>query len=209
MHQPYRDWRSRTGRLESPGGEDSTKRTRAAGCILEGQDIGIHCANFGARDAFAPVDCDREGRGNRHVARPGHLLRGAEPAQRGFSGVFYVGVRTTGVFCRPTCLARPPKRENCESFADARQAMLAFYRRCKRCRPLSHPNETSAIVRRLVHAIEREPDRLWRAADFDALHVHASTARRQFRKRFGITFVEYYERAGSAQHSRPFAPASA
>jgi AraC family transcriptional regulator of adaptative response/methylated-DNA-[protein]-cysteine methyltransferase len=46
-------------------------------------------------------------------------------------------------------------------------------------------------VRQLVDAIEREPDRLWRAADFDALHVHASTARRQFRKRFGMTFVEY------------------
>jgi AraC family transcriptional regulator of adaptative response/methylated-DNA-[protein]-cysteine methyltransferase len=69
--------------------------------------------------------------------------------------------------------------------------MLASYRPCKRCRPLSHPNETSAVVRQLVDAIEREPDRLWRAADLDALHVHASTARRQFRKRFGMTFVEY------------------
>jgi len=33
-----------------------------------------------------------------------------------YEGVFYVGVRTTGVFCRPTCPARPPKRENCEFF---------------------------------------------------------------------------------------------
>jgi AraC family transcriptional regulator, regulatory protein of adaptative response / methylated-DNA-[protein]-cysteine methyltransferase len=107
-----------------------------------------------------------------------------------FEGVFYVGVRTTGVFCRPTCPARPPKRENCEFFADARQAMLASYRPCKRCRPLSHPNETSAIVRQLVDAIEREPDRLWRAADFDALHVHASTAP-PVRRRFGMTSVEY------------------
>src|SRR5262245_31808419 len=97
-----------------------------------------------------------------------------------FEGVFYVGVRTTGVFCRPTCPARPPKRENCEFFADARQAMLASYRPCKRCRPLSHPNETSAVVPQLVDAIEREPDRLWRAAGLDALHVHASSARRQF-----------------------------
>ena len=39
-----------------------------------------------------------------------------------FDGVFYVGVRTTGVFCRPTCPARPPKRENCEFFKDAQQA---------------------------------------------------------------------------------------
>jgi AraC family transcriptional regulator, regulatory protein of adaptative response / methylated-DNA-[protein]-cysteine methyltransferase len=100
-------------------------------------------------------------------------------------------VRTTGVFCRPTCPARPPKRENCEFFADAQQALLASYRPCKRCRPLSHPNQTSDVVRLLVDAVEREPDRRWRDADLDALHVHASTARRQFRKRFGMTFVEY------------------
>jgi AraC family transcriptional regulator, regulatory protein of adaptative response / methylated-DNA-[protein]-cysteine methyltransferase len=97
-----------------------------------------------------------------------------------FEGVFYVGVRTTGVFCRPTCPARPPKRENCEFFVDVRQAMLASYRPCKRRRPLSHPNETSEVVRQLVDVIEREPDKPWRAADFDALPVHASTARRQF-----------------------------
>jgi AraC family transcriptional regulator of adaptative response/methylated-DNA-[protein]-cysteine methyltransferase len=108
-----------------------------------------------------------------------------------YEGVFYVGVRTTGVFCRPTCPARPPKRENCEFFADAQQAMLASYRPCKRCRPLSHPDETSEVVRLLVHAVEHEPDRRWRDADFDALSVHASTARRQFKKRFGMTFVEY------------------
>jgi AraC family transcriptional regulator of adaptative response/methylated-DNA-[protein]-cysteine methyltransferase len=108
-----------------------------------------------------------------------------------FEGVFYVGVRTTGVFCRPTCPACPPRRDNCEFFTDARQAMLASYRPCKRCRPLSHPNETSDVVRLLVGAVERAPDKRWRDADFDALHVHASTARRQFGKRFGLTFVAY------------------
>jgi AraC family transcriptional regulator of adaptative response/methylated-DNA-[protein]-cysteine methyltransferase len=108
-----------------------------------------------------------------------------------FDGVFYVGVKTTGIFCRPTCPARKPKRENCEFFADAQSALLAAYRPCARCRPLSHPDETSDVVRRLVAAVEREPTKRWRDADFDALAVHASTARRQFRKRFGMTFVEY------------------
>jgi AraC family transcriptional regulator of adaptative response/methylated-DNA-[protein]-cysteine methyltransferase len=117
-----------------------------------------------------------------------------------FDGVFYVGVRTTGIFCRPTCPARKPKRENCEFFADAQAALLASYRPCERCRPLSHPNETSDIVRRLVEAVERDPSKRWRDADFDALAVNASTARRQFRKRFGMTFVEYARarRLGSA-----------
>jgi AraC family transcriptional regulator of adaptative response/methylated-DNA-[protein]-cysteine methyltransferase len=117
-----------------------------------------------------------------------------------FDGVFYVGVRTTGIFCRPTCPARKPKRENCEFFPDAQAALLAAYRPCARCRPLSHPNETSDVVRRLVEAVERDPHRRWRDADFDALAVHASTARRQFQKRFGMTFVEYARarRLGSA-----------
>jgi AraC family transcriptional regulator of adaptative response/methylated-DNA-[protein]-cysteine methyltransferase len=117
-----------------------------------------------------------------------------------FDGVFYVGVRTTGIFCRPTCPARKPKRENCEFFVDAQAALLAAYRPCSRCRPLSHPNETSDVVRRLVAAVEREPLKRWRDADFDALAVHASTARRQFQKRFGMTFVEYARarRLGSA-----------
>jgi AraC family transcriptional regulator, regulatory protein of adaptative response / methylated-DNA-[protein]-cysteine methyltransferase len=108
-----------------------------------------------------------------------------------YEGVFYVGARTTGVFCRPTCPARPPKRENCEFFPEAQQAMLASYRPCRRCRPLSRPNETSEVVRRLVDAVERAPDKRWRDADFDALDVHASTARRQFRKRLKMTFVAY------------------
>jgi len=117
-----------------------------------------------------------------------------------YDGVFYVGVRTTGIFCRPTCPARKPKRENCEFFADAQAALLASYRPCERCRPLSHPNETSDVVRKLVAAVEREPTKRWRNTDFDALAVHASTARRQFQKRFGMTFVEYARarRLGSA-----------
>ena len=117
-----------------------------------------------------------------------------------YEGVFYVGVRTTGIFCRPTCPARKPKRENCEFFTDAQAALLASYRPCARCRPLSHPNETSDVVRKLVAAVEREPLKRWRDADFDALAVHASTARRQFQKRFGMTFIEYARarRLGSA-----------
>lgn len=108
-----------------------------------------------------------------------------------YEGVFYVGVKTTGVFCRPTCPARKPKFENCEFFATAQQALLASYRPCKRCRPLSHPNHVSGIVQALVEAVEANPEKRWKDEDFQRLSVHASTARRQFQKRFGMTFVEY------------------
>jgi AraC family transcriptional regulator of adaptative response/methylated-DNA-[protein]-cysteine methyltransferase len=108
-----------------------------------------------------------------------------------YEGVFYVGVKTTGVFCRPTCPARKPKLENCEFYATAQQALLASYRPCQRCQPLSHPNHVSEIVRVLVEAVENNPEKRWKGQDFKYLSVDESTARRQFKKRFGMTFVEY------------------
>jgi AraC family transcriptional regulator of adaptative response/methylated-DNA-[protein]-cysteine methyltransferase len=60
-----------------------------------------------------------------------------------------------------------------------------------RCRPLSHPNQVSDLVRRLVDAVEADPSRRWKDNDFENLSVDASTARRQFKKRFGMTFVEF------------------
>ncbi|MDZ4322605.1 MAG: Ada metal-binding domain-containing protein, partial [Alphaproteobacteria bacterium] len=108
-----------------------------------------------------------------------------------YEGVFYVGVKTTGVFCRPTCPARKPKFENCEFFETAQEALLASFRPCKRCRPLSHPNQVSELVATLVNAVEANPEKRWKERDFQELSVDASTARRQFKKRFGMTFVEY------------------
>ncbi|NNM59990.1 MAG: bifunctional transcriptional activator/DNA repair protein Ada [Legionellales bacterium] len=108
-----------------------------------------------------------------------------------YEGVFYVGVKTTGVFCRPTCPARKPKFENCEFFETAEQALLASFRPCQRCRPLSHPNKVSSLVTKLVDAVEAHPEKRWKDPDFKALGVDVSTARRQFKKRFGMTFVQY------------------
>ena len=108
-----------------------------------------------------------------------------------YDGIFYVGVKTTGVFCHPTCPARKPKFENCIFYESAHQAICAGYRPCKRCRPLSHPNRVSEIVQVLVEAVEAEPDKKWSTEDVKAFYVDPSTARRQFQKRFGMTFIEY------------------
>ncbi|WP_341357894.1 trifunctional transcriptional activator/DNA repair protein Ada/methylated-DNA--[protein]-cysteine S-methyltransferase [Rossellomorea sp. y25] len=108
-----------------------------------------------------------------------------------YDGVFYVGVKTTGVFCRPTCPARKPKFENCEFYETAQQALLASFRPCKRCQPLTYPNSISDVVKKLVEAVESNPEKRWKDKDFQELSIDASTARRQFKKRFGMTFVEY------------------
>lgn len=108
-----------------------------------------------------------------------------------YEGIFFAGITSTGIFCRPTCPARKPKFEHCEFFKTAEQALLASYRPCKRCQPLSHPNQVSPVIQKLVEAVESEPEKRWTDADFRALSIDASTARRQFKKRFGMTFVQY------------------
>ncbi|WP_211276392.1 Ada metal-binding domain-containing protein [Francisella halioticida] len=66
-----------------------------------------------------------------------------------FEGTFFVGVKTTGVFCCPTFPARKPKFINCEFFKSAKEAMLASFRACQRCQPLSHPTKFHQSLKNL------------------------------------------------------------
>src|SRR3990167_2092864 len=108
-----------------------------------------------------------------------------------YEGLFYVGVKTTGVFCRPTCPAKKPKFENCEFFTTAKEALLASFRPCKRCQPLFYPKDVNPLIKKLIDAIEANPEKRWKTVDLRALKVDDSTARRQFKKRYGMTFLEY------------------
>ncbi len=77
---------------------------------------------------------------------------------RRFDGRFFVGVRTTGIYCRPICPAVAPKRENVRFFPSAAAASEAGFRPCLRCRPECAPgtpawNGTSTTVRRGLRLI--------------------------------------------------------
>ncbi len=108
-----------------------------------------------------------------------------------YDGILFVGVKTTGIFCRPTCPAKRPKPENCEFFKTAQGAMLAGYRACKRCHPHALPDAASDTIKHLIRAVEENPEKRWKASDFKALGIDESTVRRQFKKRFNMTFVAY------------------
>src|SRR5690349_1457800 len=76
-----------------------------------------------------------------------------------FDGRFFTGVKTTGIYCRPICPARTPKRENCIFYPSAAAAQEAGFRPCLRCRPESSPDlgawrGTSATVSRALALIE-------------------------------------------------------
>jgi AraC family transcriptional regulator of adaptative response / DNA-3-methyladenine glycosylase II len=68
-----------------------------------------------------------------------HIWRAVEAKDPRFDGWFFCGVRTTGIYCRPSCPARTPKRENVRFFATAAAAQAAGFRACKRCRPDATP----------------------------------------------------------------------
>jgi len=94
-----------------------------------------------------------------------------------FDGKFFVGVKTTGIYCRPICPAKP-KRENVEFFASRFEAERAGYRPCLRCRPESAPQSPawigkSAVVQRAVKMIHSQ----------ETIDFHED----EFAARFGVT----------------------
>ncbi|MDR7087313.1 AraC family transcriptional regulator of adaptative response / DNA-3-methyladenine glycosylase II [Aeromicrobium panaciterrae] len=73
--------------------------------------------------------------------------RAAESRDARFDGVFFVGVKTTGIYCRPSCPAVTPKRQNVLFYASAAAAQDAGFRACRRCRPDTTPGSPEWNVR--------------------------------------------------------------
>ena len=109
-----------------------------------------------------------------------------------FEGIFIVAVRTTRIFCRPTCRVRTPKRENVEFFRSASEALHAGYRPCLRCRPLQREREAPPVVAQLLAAVEADPTHRLRDADLARKGIDPSTARRAFKRYCGMTFHAYH-----------------
>ncbi|MCG8440309.1 MAG: trifunctional transcriptional activator/DNA repair protein Ada/methylated-DNA--[protein]-cysteine S-methyltransferase [Caulobacterales bacterium] len=107
-----------------------------------------------------------------------------------YDGRAFVGVTSTGVFCRLTCPARKPKRENSRFFPNAAAAFEAGFRPCRRCRPLHAMADADPVVTALLDALAGAPDRRWSEHDIAAMGFDASTVRRAFKRRFGATFLQ-------------------
>jgi AraC family transcriptional regulator, regulatory protein of adaptative response / methylated-DNA-[protein]-cysteine methyltransferase len=116
-----------------------------------------------------------------------HILR-RDPE---LDGVIYVGVKTTGIFCRPVCPARTPLSKNITFYGSPDDALLAGYRPCKRCRPLDDPNAPGVLLDKLLALVEEDPSRRWSEEDLRDMGIEPATARRQFQKRFDMSFSQY------------------
>lgn len=108
-----------------------------------------------------------------------------------YDGVFYLGVKTTGIFCRPSCRAKKPLPRNVEFFATPRQASFAGYRPCKRCRPLEAPGKPPAWAAQLIAAIERDPGTPIREHQLRARGLDPARVRRFFQNHYGMSFAAY------------------
>lgn len=108
-----------------------------------------------------------------------------------FEGIFLAGVRTTGIFCRPTCPARKPRRENVEFFPRAGDALAAGYRPCQRCRPLEPQGAFPEWLQPLMEAVEADPRRRWTAQSITGFGVDPTRVRRWFQANHGMTFLAY------------------
>ncbi len=109
----------------------------------------------------------------------------------GYDGVFWTAVRTTGIFCRPSCPARKPKPANCEFFPTVKQALFAGYRPCKRCRPLEAPGTRPAWIAPLLDELDNEPHPRFAARDLRERGLDPARVSRYFTARYGMTFAAY------------------
>ncbi len=117
------------------------------------------------------------------------MIRAYQAHDSSYDGIFFTAVRTTGVFCRPSCRPpRLPKPENVEFFGSIRQAVFAGYRPCKLCRPQTiegaPPDWASTLIQRVV----KDPSSRLKAADLKPFGVTPERARRWFQENYGMTF---------------------
>ena len=108
-----------------------------------------------------------------------------------FEGVFFLGVRTTGIFCRPGCPARLPKRENVQFFGSTADALSSGFRPCKRCRPLECFGQPPIWLRELLDAVEADPSHRWTDQDLRDAELEPTRVRRWFKQNHGLTFHGY------------------
>ncbi len=119
------------------------------------------------------------------------MLRALMQRDASCDGLFYAGVTSTMIFCRPSCPARKPDVRNVQFYATAREALFAGFRPCARCRPLERGRPRAPWLQGLLAEVEDRPGRRLRDADLRSLGLQPAAVRRYFLKNYGLTFQAY------------------
>ncbi len=126
----------------------------------------------------------------RNLPTESTMYRAVVDRNASYNGIFVVAVKTTGIFCRPTCAAKKPLRRNVEFFAAPADAIAAGYRPCLRCRPLDEERPPE-WVRGLLAAVEENPAARLNDADVRAMGIEPTRARAWFKRHYNMTFHAY------------------
>jgi AraC family transcriptional regulator, regulatory protein of adaptative response / methylated-DNA-[protein]-cysteine methyltransferase len=131
------------------------------------------------------------------------MYRALVERDQSFEGLFYACVRTTGIFCRPTCHARKPKPENVEFAPTIQEALHRGYRPCQLCEPMSAGTAAPNWLAPLLDEIKRQPDLKLRDHDLRVRGLDPVQVRRTFKRSLGMTFQAYQRacRLGTAMKS--------
>lgn len=119
------------------------------------------------------------------------MERAVKDRDASFDGAFFTAVKTTGVFCRPSCPAKTPLPQNREYYPSARDAIFAGYRPCKRCRPMHTNGESPEWVVQLLQEVDQDPSSRFTDKQLRGLGVDPARVRRYFLKQYGMTFQVY------------------
>ena len=96
------------------------------------------------------------------------MLQAMQQNDPDFDGVFFTAVKTTGVFCLPSCSARTPNAANVDFYGTSRDALAAGFRPCKRCKPLHNGTADPDWLPRLMKAVDDDPSRRWHDYDISS-----------------------------------------
>ncbi|MDL1893258.1 methylphosphotriester-DNA--protein-cysteine methyltransferase family protein [Sphingobacteriales bacterium CHB3] len=126
---------------------------------------------------------------------PEEMITAMQNDDTSYDGKFFVCVKTTSIYCLPSCKAKLPKPENVVFLESREQAIVAGFRGCKRCRSEFYPNTEPAWLEPVLRTIRLSHSRkLAEQALADVAGVDISTIRRYFKSYRNTTPMAYHSR---------------
>jgi len=111
--------------------------------------------------------------------------------EKSYVGIFYVGVKTTSIFCIATCRARKPLKKNVEFYSTFKEALDHGFRPCKICKPTENANQAPEQVEKAIQMVKANPKEKVKDYHLRQENISPEIVRRWFKKNYGLTFHAY------------------